>query len=828
MAEQVDEQALLRMLREEEQDAATYFDSELAREQALALDRYFARPYGDGSEVPNRSQIVTRDVQDAVNWLLPHALRHFTSADDLISVHDDGLDDGDATLQDSADYLRHVVFNDNAGEEIIHDFLFDGLVQRIGVIRAQWEIPPPCPPQVMTGLMPEQVEKYAKDKRYTILAAEVDGETTIEAPQPAQPPPSPMAPVAGGGAPPMGLMGGMGAPQAPGMMAGLAPPMAPVAEIPVQTYTLKVQRQDHGQVSLESFPPENFRISRRARSIREAPYHGGRFDDVYLAELIRDHPDKAYDLDPNAAGMAEEVTGVDSFGDERVTARFPDELDNGVSMTNRDEERRRVVVMIEYIRGDFDRDGVVELRRVKRTGDVILENEVVTESEFTMWSPIRVSHRAIGLSLADTLLDIQRIRTVLTRRAMDSLSQSLSPRTAVNKQAIDDDGTLLDRLLDHEVGDVIPVNGNPTTIFMPLVTPDVSPQAFQAIEYWDRRSEEASGINRHAMGIQPQAITDTKGGIDMLQAAANSRIEQYVRWAALGLEEMLGKVLRLLIKHQDHERAVKINGRKLSVDPRRWSDEMTVTVHVGLAAESREKKLAYLGAIAAKQEQIMLAPGGVGMALVSLQKYRHTLARMVQAMGEKSADAYFEVIDPSWKPPPPGPDPKTVEAQEKGKLAVAELQQKGQLQQAEMQMRGELQAAEFQRDTELQRLRLEADEQGRAREADFRRQLEEIKIAADAQAAAQKAEIDRQLAELKAANEMRIAQMRIEAESAIARDRMEAEMDLARFKTAQEVKVSRYAAEQQGKMQPNKRRRVPADNDEAGGIPAVQFGGQIG
>lgn len=814
-----DDETLLRILIEEENDAATYYDSELAREQALAMDRYFGRPYGDGSEVPNRSQIVTRDVQDSINWLLPHMLRHFTQADDLISVNDDALDDGDQTLQDAADYLRHVWFKDNPGETVIHDFLFDGLVQKLGVIRAAWEPEDPQPPDVRHGLTADQVIRFEQDPRYRLLAAEQDGVVDAE-PQALQPV-APMALPPPGDQPPQ--PGGIMPPQqgqAPGLMGMTPSPVAPMPQGPEPTFSIQVQKIATGKVRIEAFAPEEFRISRRAKSIDEAPYHGGRFE-LYLADVIREHPDQAYELDPNGLGQADEVQGVDQFGDERVTARFPDELDNGVSGSNSDDERKKVVVHIEYIRGDFDRDGVVELRRVKRCGLVILENDVVEESEFTMWSPIRVSHRAIGLSLADTLMDIQKVRTVLTRRAMDSLGQSLAPRIAINKQAYASDQTILDRLLDHDVGDVIPMDGNPKDLMMPLVTPDVSPQAFQAIEYWDRRSEEASGINRHAMGIQPQAITDTAKGIETLSAAANSRVEQYARWAAHGLEVALNKVMRLLIKHQDQARVVKINGRRLKVDPRRWSDEMTATVHVGLAAESREKKMAYLGTILAKQEQI-LTTAGPGNPLVTLKHYRHTLGRLVQAMGEKSAAPYFGEIPENWQPPEPGPDPKTVEAQEKSKLAAAELQQKGQLQAAEMQQRSQLQAAEFQRDTELQRMKLEADEQRQAREAEFRRQLEDMKLAAETQAAAQKADIDRQLAEMKAANEMQIAQMRIAAESAIARDRMEAEMEMARFKMEQDVRLAKYSAQQQGKA---KKKPALANGN---GMDQVEFGGQIG
>lgn len=804
MISDFDDERLVRALKHEEEDAATYYDSELAKEQANAMDRYFARPYGDGSEVPNRSAVVTHDIQDALNWVMPHLMRHFTQSDDMISVEDDGLDDHDPVLQDAADLLHHVFFRDNDGVSNIHDFIFDGLLQKTGVMRVAWDNPEPMPPELMEGLSPDQVAMYASDPRYTILEAQIDGDAPVFGEL--QEIPDEAAPVQ---AEPIGLMAG-----SPSDLVQSEPQ-------PDITFSLKLQKKPFGRPAIEVIPPEEFRIARMAKSIERAIYHGWRTE-MWLADLWRDHPEKKDELTPNISGFFDQAKGIDISSDQRVTARFGELVSGGVSSGLDESAQIRVWVNIEYIQGDFDGDGVVELRRVKRSGDVVLENDIVSESEFVMWSPIRISHRAIGTSMADTLLDIQRIRTVLTRRAMDSLNQSLMPRTIINQRATKNDPSLLDRLLDHDLGDVIPVDGNPGETLMTLQTPDVSGAAFTAIEYWDRRSEEASGVNRHAMGIQPQAITDTKGGIDALQAAANSRIEQYARWAAVGIEQVLGKVLRLLIKHMDQPRAIRVNGRRLNVDPRRWSSDMTVSVHVGLAAESRERKLMYLNAIAAKQEAIFQF-AGVENPLVTLSHYRHTLAQIATAMGQKNASRFFAEIPENWTPPQKGPDPKTLEVQ--GKLQLA---------QAEAAAKSQLQSAEFERDMEMQRARLLSDHQRQALELDHRREIERAKLSSDTEAAARKAEFDkqlatiraeneRQIAEMRAANEMQIAQMKTEAETLLAKERMDREMELAQWRSAQQVKVALHRGRQKTKPAVP---AVPATESEISN--GVRFGGEVG
>lgn len=735
MARKMDEALLLKVLKEEEADSASYYDSEIAKAQADAMDRFHAKPYGD--EVEGRSRVVTHDVEDTINWIMPGLMRAFQRGDGLITCDDPALDDGDQTLKEASDYLSHVLFADNPGETVIYDFAFDALLQKLGVLRCYWKDPEPKPPKIIEGVTPEQLDKYTKDPEYEILSQQEDTKT--------------------------------------------------IEGQPYQCFSLMVQQKPKiGRACIEAVPPEEFRVSRRARSIKEADYHGWK-QHCFLAEIIREHPDKAAELDPGGNYVTKD-DDTDVASDARASARFPDEpvVVNGTDRASySDVGRKKVWRMVEYIRCDYDGDGTVELRRVCRVGDVILENDAMDESEFVVWTPIRIAHRMIGRSLADTLLDLQKIKTVLTRRALDSLGQSLMPRTVVNEMMMASDGSTLDRILDHDVGSVIPVKGPVGEAIREVVTPDVSPQALQALEFFDRRSEEATGVNRHAMGIQPQAITETKGGIEMLQAAANSRVEQIGRWLSFGLQEALEKLLRLLAAHQDGPRMVKIKGKRLQIDPRRWSDEMSVSVHVGMVAESRDRKMTYLGIIAGKQEQIIMK-AGLDNPIAGVREYRNTLAQMVETMGFKSGGLFFKEIPENYQPPPPQPDPKTMEVQQKGQIAQAELVQKGQMQQAEMAGRMQLEAAK--------------GEMGR-------------------QTAAQKIAADREAADAKLRSEHELAQLRIRSEAELAVMRMQAEMDLARWKAEQEFSLRERELAAGAKAK--------ANGTDSGGIKDERPGGRL-
>lgn len=698
------ESDLIRILKQEDQDSAAFYESDVAKSQEEAMNRYHAELYGD--EVDGRSKVVTHDVEDTINWIMPHLMRAFAPSDELVTVDDDGLEDGDQQLKQAADYIKHVWYKDNPGETIVHDYCFDALLQKIGIIRSYWVDPQPKPEKIVEGVTVEQLDKYVKDSDYEILEADAEQKE----------------------------IGGQ----------------------PYECFSLKLKHTPKiGRVCIEAIPVEEFRVSRRAKSVKDADYHSWKRP-VFLSQLKREFPDKARDLDPDnddSGAGGEIASDYDVLTDARASARFPDEPYVGNdSGTASERGRKKVDQCIEYLRVDYDGDGIVELRRINRVGSVILENDPMDESEFTVASPIRVAHRLIGRSLADTLLDIQKIRTVLLRRGLDSLSGSTMPRTVVSQSAMADDGSTMDSILDHDIGGVVVVKGNVQEAISTITMPDTSQSALTMIEYMDRRSEEATGVNRHAMGIQPQAITETKGGIEMLQAAANSRVVQVARWLALGIEEAMAKTLRLLIAHQDGPRMVKIAGKRVEMDPRRWSDEMTITVHVGKAGESAERTLMGLNMIAQKQEQIIMKEG-VSNPVCGIPEYRNTLAMMAEAMGHKNPGKFFKEIPPNFQAPPPGPDPKTAEVQGKMQMAQAEMQGKQQLAQAELQQKQQLQEAEFQH---------------------------------KAQTAQMQTEMDRETTAMKLQNEKELAIARMQSEQQLAIMRMEGEMELARWKAQQE------------------------------------------
>lgn len=681
----MDETALVSILKQEEADASSYYNSELAKAQEESLNRYFGRPYGDEAE--GRSKVVSHDVEDSINWIMPELMRCFTSAEDLVSVkamvpEDDaqfaGAPEGKSKADIMAAYLSHIYFEDNRGAENTHDFLFDGLLQRIGLMKVGWSDPEPGPPMFIEGVGVEQLQKYLNDPEYEILGFDDE-----EGPQ------------------------------------GLS-------------FVLEVRRTPKmGRVHIEAVPPEEFAVHKGAKRIGDAKYHRRRRA-AFLADLVRQFPDKADEL------QQRRPTAEDPQFDPRYAARHPDDNINLLNDVNGVEEGRREVYLTEeYIRVDFDGDGIVELRHIKRVDDIVLENIAVQASDYVGWTPSRVSHRAVGRSVADMLSDLTKIRTVITRRYLDSLGQTVTPRTYVNTQAVEQDG--LDAIADNDIGTVVSVKGDPRAAVYEAVTPDVSGPALTALEYFDQRGAEASGVTKQAQGMDPQAMNKTATGIDLLQAAAKTRIEMFARWAGVALEDVFKRILQLVAAHQDHPRQVKLFGQWVEIDPRTWSDEMAVKVDIGSAGVSKAQRISNLALIAQKQEQMLLATGPTPM--VSLQHLRNTYASLASDMGFPDPTLYFGDIPQDWQPEPK-PDPK-----------MAEVQAKTQLEGMKAQHAAQMSEAKLNHDRE-------------------------------------KAQLDLQLARDKAAAEIQLAREKSAAEAELARERMAVEMQLAREKQHMEAQLA--------------------------------------
>jgi hypothetical protein len=636
----MDEGQIKGILEAEIDNSIGYIETETTEDRRRALDYYLRNPYGN--EVEGRSQIVTGEVAEAIDAALPQLIRVFTTTEDIVYFEPQSANDEESAKQ-ATDYCNWVFYRENDGLLILHNWFKDALLQKVGVVKSYWDEREEVTKEEYENLTEDELALLLSDESLEVVEQEVE---FIEAG--------------------MDMMG--------------QPIMAPVYEIEVK----RVKK--YGCVKIENVPPEEFLISKAARTIEDAPFVAHR-KLMQRSELIA----LGYDKD-----IVDELPSYDdlTFSPERV-ARF-DQGEQPDEAQSLDPAMQTVEVYECYIRIDEDGDGLAELRRIVYCGSEILEDDECDYVPFHSICPIPIPHKFFGQSLADRTMDIQLIKSTITRQSLDNLYL-----TNNNRVGAVDGQVNLDDLLNATPGGIVRLK-SPNAL-VPLEVQSTFGQAMPMLEYMDQIQAKRTGINDSQQGLDPDVLSNvTAAAVAAMMKSNSGKLELIARiFAETGVKSLFKGILRLLGKYQDKPKIVRMRGKYVQFDPRTWANEYDVSINVGLGAGDRDQKLAMLQMILAKQEQI-IQTYGPSNPLVTVGQYRNTLARFIEAAGFKDADAFMNEITPEQdamlsQPQPPSPDAQAEVAQMLAEVEREKIQAKAQIDAAKLDLERQTLEAEFTR-----------------------------------------------------------------------------------------------------------------------------------
>jgi len=766
----LDEDEVKSVVQQELQAALGQDGGSLAQER-LQAQKYFAgEPLGN--EVEGRSQLVFKTVLEAVEWALPALLRIFTASDQICIVEAPrpGME---ARAAQATDYLNHIFYRDNPGFMILHDWLFDALLEKLGWVKYWWNTQKTVESKTYTGLTQEQYDallgqdadvEVVKIRRYTQDADEFNMDRPF-VPPPPRPMPVPLPPglpadavgtAPGGPVPPSGPMPGPPPPPpglavlSPGIAPPALPPPLPPPQIELIDATLRITRE-HGRVVIENVPPEEILFSRRAKR-DEIPYlcHRRRWT---RSDLIQ----QGYDED-----CLEDIPANESldWNQERVERH---RLDDDTPQYERIDAGEHLWIEENYVQLSRDgKDGkTTELYKVMTAGNgrVILTRDgepcidCVDEAPFVSVTPIPMSHRLVGMSLADLVMDLQYVKSVIMRQMLDNAYLSNWPRVEVGDDSVNEN--TYDDLLTLRPGGI--VRTKRLGGISPMAIPYTADKTFPLVQYLDTTAELRTGVAREGSMITADALNNTAASsIAMLQQAAGQRIELFARIFAHGVEKLMRGVMELVRKNQQQERIIRVTGGYLTVDPREWRDEMPVTVSVGLGTGNRDQVLAHLMQVIQIQGTIVQQQGGVTGPLVYAKDVYAALHELTTNAGFKTS--FFS--DPSMPPPPGSPPPggpqKPDPAMIKAQAAIQALQLKAQAEAQQSQQKAQLEA-------QLQQQQAQAEAGLAQQKLQHELMLEERRLAHEMELERQKSANDILIAraQMEAQNEVRLQEVRL-------------------------------------------------------------------
>lgn len=658
------EEELLNHTVHEIERAADYVQAEIAAQRAKAYDYYWGKPFGN--EVEGRSQLITRDVQQQVDSALPGLIKTFVGSDSAVEFKPRGADDMEKAEQQT-DLANYVYQTWNNGYQLTHDCIKDGLLQKTGVFKWYWEPETKVTEETLYALDDTQIQGIQEDAE--IIA---QSDYTLD------------------------IMG---------------------QQIPVHDVTIR-KKEETGKAKICVIPPEEFLISPKAYShfAEEAPMVGHVSMKSY-SELIEMGVSKK---DLEEAGPSSQG----NLSDQEKNAR-DNRLGNFRSDSDEVDPSLRMYRYYEtYPLVDFDGDGVAERRRVCLINKTkITHNEVTDHIPLSWWSPKVMPHEAIGMSVADDLLDLQFTRSTFRRQAADNLYVTNNSRIYVNENM----DVNIEDILTVRPGGVIRGKGPAGEAIQPIVVPFVAGEVFQMDEILAQEGEQRTGISRFVQGVDPNSINKTATHASIVNQSTQMRTEMYARnFAEFAFIPMFRGIQYLLAKHQTTELIARLRGKVVPVTPDVWNAEYDMTCNVGLGTGNKDQQLMHLQSLA--QDVAMTAQSPFAPVLVDPQKIYNLFEKKSELAGFKDATQFMNN--------PADMDPQEVQQK-------LQPQPPPEIQKAQMQIQADQQLAQ-------------ADQQAKSQQMQMDQQNEQVKLQQKAQADQQKAQMDAAIAEMKAKLQMEV------------------------------------------------------------------------
>ena len=681
------------------QSAGGNANDQIESQRQDAMSYYLGGP--TGTEVRGRSAVVSTDVADAIEWIMPEVMEQLTKNNEVV-VFDPQFDGDEDQAELETQFVFDTVMKDNNGFVILHQAVKDALLQKAGVIKTFFEDIECVDVHRYTGLNQQAFDVLvgASDVELMEQDSYVDQEAMAAMQQQYQ----------------QVVM------QA--QQAGQPPPPEPE---PPMLYDVKISiTEQKRKISICSVPPEEFRISRQHSS--PDPTTARFTAHVVLktaSDLIKSGIPKS---------IVDELPRGDSDSDRDYRFNMMGETTSPFRDVSDDESQNLIEVAECYLHIDVDGDGISEFMKIEVAGGdnpthiLRMEEMSVEDHPFGAFIAIMMSHKFFGLSIYDRLKQIQDQKTTLVRNILDNIYLNNNQRTAVLEGQVN-----LDDLMISRPGGI--VRQRVPGAIEPIITPQLGTDAYQMLDYLDQVRAGRVGVTPEGQ-VQVDNIGDRVGseGIERLMTAKEAVVGLMIRVIAeTGVKPLMVKVRNLLRKHSDAVYDYKFRDRWIQVDPTQWNRRDRTTVRVGTGSGNNRQQVDAIMAVMQDQGVIMQEPG---QTLVTAQHRFNARRTFCNVSGLNGASPFY--LDPSSQQGITAAEQMQQLSQEdkqkKEEERIAALQMQEKISNAEMgKAQAQLENVRLKSQIEQLQLKLdEAEAEVNAQEAFARVQFDYAKLRTDA------------------------------------------------------------------------------------------------
>lgn len=759
----------LRSITDQEmRQAVGWYSGKLAAQRQKAMAYYLGQPTLDLTppEVEGRSSVVSPDVRNTIESMLPQLMVKFAGSERVVEFEPTKPGD-EPKAEQATDYVNHVLHAHNPGERIIYNWMKDALLSKNGIVKVWWDDRQEEKREEYRNLSAVELAQLMDDDEVEVIEQksypdEEDAQQRQQALQQLQQQLEQATQAAQAGDP-----------QAQQAVMALQQQMAQLQNAPpVLAYDVACRRTKiSGCVKVENVPPEEFLISRKAKSIQDASFVAHR-----VARTQSDLISMGYKNVDQISGD-DQATALNMERIERLS--YDDELAylQADTLSTPDDSQRVIWVTECYVRCDFDGDGISELRKVVRAGNQILENEIVDLAPFVSITPTPMPHKFFGLSVADLALEAQKIKTNILRGMLDNMYLSINGRYFAVEGQVN-----LDDLLASRPGGVVRVKQPGAAGRLDQGMGD-SQLGMSMMETMQGFLEDSTGWTRYNQGADGDSLNQTATGVNIVTNRADMRLDLIARNFAEGFRDLFRMILKLVSQYCDKKAFVRLRGTWVDVDPREWRNQFDCTVNVGLGTGNKDQQVAHLMALLQQQQM------GLQIGTATPENVYQSQAELVKALGFKTADKFFS--DPAKQPPrPQPPNPEQIKAQAAQQLE--QMRQQGAMQMKQAELQAEQQKFQAQTQMDMQRIQMEAQATQAQQQAEL--QVQQANDERDAAREQARIQLEAQLKQVEAETRAAIEREKLEMDRFKAELASQTQIYIAQLKAAPEVDDAQDAA----------------------------------
>jgi hypothetical protein len=593
-------------------------------QQKQALQYYFGEKFGN--EVDGESQIVMREVYSVIEWIKPMLMKVFYGAEKVLQFTPKSAADVEAAEQET-DYVNHIITARNDGFLIFMQWFTDALLLKNGYVLSYWDERTDVSEDVYKDVDVDTLTIVQEEKDIEVLEAEEDGFDE---------------------------------------------------ETGTPTYTIRIRTKETvGQVRIKAVPPERVRVdgNHNSVSLKEARYV--RYSERDTISSLRE---QGFDVDDEISDDGSDVDYHDLETVRTQNTNLHGDVGTGDDNDDPDPSSREVDVHTIWIRIDHDGDGIAELRRIIKVGVTILYNEVDGFIALASLTPTVIAHRHQGMSIADAVIDIQEIKSMLVRGYLNNIYLANNGRYFV-----DDDRVNMADFLVSRPGGVVRVTGGVNNAVQPFQHPVLGSTIIHAVEYLDNVLENRTGASPRVLQGQSfdgNAINKTATGINQIMSSVLSRIELIARiFAETGVQDLYRAVHALSLKHHRKDDVFELLGKYVDVNPTQWDKRSQMTINVGVGMGDKNERVQALQMLITAQTNMLQ------MGLTTPKEIRASLVKLTLLAGFRDVENFWPALPPAAQQQPGQgqPDPAAQAEAAKAEVEKAKLVATEQIKQRELQ-----------------------------------------------------------------------------------------------------------------------------------------------